>query len=237
MYVPSLAGGVVRCSGVGRAVRTWWSRFTVHVSHCDRVKGVHADVHHPFTDPARWTAYSAGHSTSHCATDLLEEGWSLHVKRNGQGGGGPSLRVRLQCFVAGVFAGRSRTNLVKVAIPTVPPQDTALLALTSSALVIIVLVLLALSIIYCKRFWKSQCQRGESMPAVLLFLLPLLFTRARGPLLTVVSIVPSVAALAAYSHPNVPLLIQKKHLILLFASAGPLLCFACSKTRRSLPPP
>ncbi|NXI38065.1 TNR27 factor, partial [Galbula dea] len=55
---------------------------------------------------------------------------------------------------------RSRINLVKVAVPTVPPQDTALLALTSSALVIIVLVLLALSIIYCKRFWKSQCQRG-----------------------------------------------------------------------------
>ncbi|XP_010185258.1 PREDICTED: tumor necrosis factor receptor superfamily member 27-like [Mesitornis unicolor] len=54
---------------------------------------------------------------------------------------------------------RSRINLVKVAVPTVPPQDTALLALTSSALVIIVLVLLALSIIYCKRFWKSQCQR------------------------------------------------------------------------------
>ncbi|XP_028940951.1 tumor necrosis factor receptor superfamily member 27 [Antrostomus carolinensis] len=54
---------------------------------------------------------------------------------------------------------RSRTNLVKVAVPTVPPQDTALLALTSSALVIIVLVLLALSIIYCKRFWKRQCQR------------------------------------------------------------------------------
>ncbi|XP_027761075.1 tumor necrosis factor receptor superfamily member 27 [Empidonax traillii] len=54
---------------------------------------------------------------------------------------------------------RSRTNLVKIAIPTVPPQDTALLALTSSALIIIVLVLLALSIIYCKRFWKSQCQR------------------------------------------------------------------------------
>ncbi|XP_010132085.1 PREDICTED: tumor necrosis factor receptor superfamily member 27 [Buceros rhinoceros silvestris] len=54
---------------------------------------------------------------------------------------------------------RSRPTLVKVAVPTVPPQDTALLALTSSALVIIVLVLLALSIIYCKRFWKSQCQR------------------------------------------------------------------------------
>ncbi|NWX39734.1 TNR27 factor, partial [Steatornis caripensis] len=59
---------------------------------------------------------------------------------------------------------RSRINLVKVAVPTVPPQDTALLALTSSALVIIVLVLLALSIIYCKRFWKSQCQRdGEAV--------------------------------------------------------------------------
>ncbi|KFQ81016.1 Tumor necrosis factor receptor superfamily member 27, partial [Phaethon lepturus] len=76
---------------------------------------------------------------------------------------------------------RSRPSLVKVAVPTVPPQDTALLALTSSALVIIVLVLLALSIIYCKRFWKSQCQRGESVPAVLLFLLPLLLTRACGP--------------------------------------------------------
>ncbi|NXD11956.1 TNR27 factor, partial [Nothocercus nigrocapillus] len=59
---------------------------------------------------------------------------------------------------------RSRISLVKVAVPTVPPQDTALLALTSSALVIIVLVLLALSIIYCKRFWKSQCQRdGEAV--------------------------------------------------------------------------
>ncbi|NXA05253.1 TNR27 factor, partial [Sapayoa aenigma] len=55
----------------------------------------------------------------------------------------------------------SRKNLVKIAVPTVPPQDTALLTLTISALVIIVLVLLALSIVYCKRFWKSQCQRGE----------------------------------------------------------------------------
>uniref|UniRef100_A0A674HZV8 Ectodysplasin A2 receptor n=1 Tax=Terrapene triunguis TaxID=2587831 RepID=A0A674HZV8_9SAUR len=53
----------------------------------------------------------------------------------------------------------SRTTLVKVVIPTVPPQDTALLVLTSSALVIIVLVLLALAIICCKRFWKSQCQQ------------------------------------------------------------------------------
>lgn len=70
-----------------------------------------------------------------------------------------AIKLRLPC------AGRSRTNLVKVAVPTVPPQDTALLALTSSALVIIVLVLLALSIIYCKRFWKSQCQRGESVHA------------------------------------------------------------------------
>lgn len=93
-----------------------------------------------------------------------------------------SLWVRFQYFVSGVCAGRSRTNLVKVAVPTVPPQDTALLALTSSALVIIVLVLLALSIIYCKRFWKSQCQRGESVRAAFLcspfavytFLAPLL---------------------------------------------------------------
>ncbi|CAM4719522.1 tumor necrosis factor receptor superfamily member 27 isoform X1 [Lepidochelys kempii] len=53
----------------------------------------------------------------------------------------------------------SRSSLVKAAIPTVPPQDTALLVLTSSALVIIALVLLALAIICCKRFWKSQCQR------------------------------------------------------------------------------
>lgn len=72
-----------------------------------------------------------------------------------------------------MFAGRSRTNLVKVAVPTVPPQDTALLALTSSALVIIVLVLLALSIIYCKRFWKSQCQRGELVLSSLLCHSPL----------------------------------------------------------------
>ncbi|XP_043349009.1 tumor necrosis factor receptor superfamily member 27 isoform X1 [Dermochelys coriacea] len=53
----------------------------------------------------------------------------------------------------------SRSSLVKAVIPTVPPQDTALLVLTSSALVIIALVLLALAIICCKRFWKSQCQR------------------------------------------------------------------------------
>lgn len=102
------------------------------------------------------------------------------MERDGKGGGGPSLRVSLQHSVAAAFAGRSRPNLVKVAVPTVPPQDTALLALTSSALVIIVLVLLALSIIYCKRFWKSQCQRGESTPAALL-LPPLLFTCACDP--------------------------------------------------------
>lgn len=126
---------------------------------------------------------------------------------------------------------------MKVAVPTVPPQDTALLALTSSALVIIVLVLLALSIIYCKRFWKSQCQRGESMPAALLFRLPLLFAGARGPLLAGQSIAPSVAALAAYRDPSAPLLVQDKALILLFTSAGPLLCLACPKARRSLAPP
>uniref|UniRef100_A0A8D0GS74 TNFR-Cys domain-containing protein n=1 Tax=Sphenodon punctatus TaxID=8508 RepID=A0A8D0GS74_SPHPU len=53
----------------------------------------------------------------------------------------------------------SRVSLVKVETPTAPPQDTTLVALTSSALVIIVLVLLTVSIIYCRRFWKSQCQR------------------------------------------------------------------------------
>ncbi|KAM7095229.1 tumor necrosis factor receptor superfamily member 27 isoform 3-T3 [Ciconia maguari] len=71
----------------------------------------------------------------------------------------PTARRRPTRSAGNACRGRSRTNLVKVAVPTVPPQDTALLALTSSALVIIVLVLLALSIIYCKRFWKSQCQR------------------------------------------------------------------------------
>ncbi|XP_067405779.1 tumor necrosis factor receptor superfamily member 27 [Emydura macquarii macquarii] len=54
----------------------------------------------------------------------------------------------------------SKTSLVKVVIPTEPLQETALLVLISSALVTIVLVLLAFSVIYCKRFWKSQCQRG-----------------------------------------------------------------------------
>ncbi|XP_074864194.1 tumor necrosis factor receptor superfamily member 27 isoform X2 [Carettochelys insculpta] len=57
------------------------------------------------------------------------------------------------------FQCSSSTGLGKSAIPTVPPQDTTFLVLTSSALVIIVLVLLALSIICGKRFWKSQCQR------------------------------------------------------------------------------
>ncbi|XP_053931253.1 tumor necrosis factor receptor superfamily member 27 isoform X2 [Cuculus canorus] len=71
----------------------------------------------------------------------------------------PTAQRQTMQSVESACQGRSRINLVKVAVPTVPPQDTALLALTSSALVIIVLVLLALSIIYCKRFWKSQCQR------------------------------------------------------------------------------
>ncbi|XP_006125304.1 tumor necrosis factor receptor superfamily member 27 [Pelodiscus sinensis] len=46
----------------------------------------------------------------------------------------------------------SRTALV-------PSQNATFLALTSSVPVIIVLVLLALAIIFGKRFWKSQCQR------------------------------------------------------------------------------
>lgn len=99
----------------------------------------------------------------------------------GRGRGGPKAFGSGSNAVSGVCAGRSRTNLVKVAVPTVPPQDTALLALTSSALVIIVLVLLALSIIYCKRFWKSQCQRGESVHAAFLSVLPLLLIHVSGP--------------------------------------------------------
>uniref|UniRef100_A0A8C8RQ28 Ectodysplasin A2 receptor n=1 Tax=Pelusios castaneus TaxID=367368 RepID=A0A8C8RQ28_9SAUR len=58
----------------------------------------------------------------------------------------------------------SKISRVKVVLPTEPPQDTTLLALTTSALLIIVLVLLVFSIICCKRFWKSQCQRGPVEP-------------------------------------------------------------------------
>uniref|UniRef100_A0A8D2KZK0 Ectodysplasin A2 receptor n=1 Tax=Varanus komodoensis TaxID=61221 RepID=A0A8D2KZK0_VARKO len=45
--------------------------------------------------------------------------------------------------------------------PPAAGQDLALVVLTSSALVILVLVLLTVSFLYCQRFWKSQCQRGE----------------------------------------------------------------------------
>ncbi|XP_066496305.1 tumor necrosis factor receptor superfamily member 27 [Tiliqua scincoides] len=54
---------------------------------------------------------------------------------------------------------RSRVSLVKVESPPAPTQDLALVVLTSSALAVISLVLLTISILYCRRFWKSQCQR------------------------------------------------------------------------------
>ncbi|KAM6426943.1 tumor necrosis factor receptor superfamily member 27 isoform 2-T2 [Liasis olivaceus] len=41
---------------------------------------------------------------------------------------------------------------------TDPAQDLVLVVLTSSALVLLALVLLTISILYCQQFWKSQCQ-------------------------------------------------------------------------------
>ncbi|XP_025026774.1 tumor necrosis factor receptor superfamily member 27 [Python bivittatus] len=41
---------------------------------------------------------------------------------------------------------------------TDPGQDLVLVVLTSSALVLLALVLLTISILYCQQFWKSQCQ-------------------------------------------------------------------------------
>ncbi|ETE67489.1 Tumor necrosis factor receptor superfamily member 27, partial [Ophiophagus hannah] len=41
---------------------------------------------------------------------------------------------------------------------TDPAQDPALVVLTSSALALLALVLLTVSILYCQQFWKSQCQ-------------------------------------------------------------------------------
>ncbi|XP_070616237.1 tumor necrosis factor receptor superfamily member 27 [Erythrolamprus reginae] len=41
---------------------------------------------------------------------------------------------------------------------TEPAQDPALAVLTSSALVLLALVLLTVSILYCQKFWKSRCQ-------------------------------------------------------------------------------
>ncbi|KAL8181300.1 UNVERIFIED_CONTAM: hypothetical protein K2H54_053290 [Gekko kuhli] len=54
---------------------------------------------------------------------------------------------------------RPRVSPEKVGNPAGTTLNTALAVLTSSALVIIVLVSL-LSLLYCQRFWKSQCQRG-----------------------------------------------------------------------------
>ena len=63
------------------------------LSRHDGVEGLHSDVHRPFTDPTCWPACSAGNNTSCCPTDLLEEARSLRMKRDGWGGGGPSLGV------------------------------------------------------------------------------------------------------------------------------------------------
>ncbi|XP_034291021.1 tumor necrosis factor receptor superfamily member 27 isoform X1 [Pantherophis guttatus] len=41
---------------------------------------------------------------------------------------------------------------------TEPAQDPALVVLTSSALVLLALILLTVAILYCQQFWKSQCQ-------------------------------------------------------------------------------
>ncbi|XP_044293817.1 tumor necrosis factor receptor superfamily member 27 isoform X1 [Varanus komodoensis] len=53
----------------------------------------------------------------------------------------------------------SGARLVRMESPPAAGQDLALVVLTSSALVILVLVLLTVSFLYCQRFWKSQCQR------------------------------------------------------------------------------
>ncbi|XP_054852800.1 tumor necrosis factor receptor superfamily member 27 isoform X2 [Eublepharis macularius] len=53
---------------------------------------------------------------------------------------------------------RSRVSPVKIDNPPGPPLDTSLVVITTSALVVLVLVSL-LSLLYCQRFWKSQCQR------------------------------------------------------------------------------
>ncbi|XP_019343419.1 tumor necrosis factor receptor superfamily member 27 [Alligator mississippiensis] len=73
-----------------------------------------------------------------------------------------SSRTNLKAAGSEVHPLHKADPLLRASTPdksTAPPQDTALLALTSSALVIIALVLLALSIIYCRRFWKCQGQR------------------------------------------------------------------------------
>ncbi|XP_034970062.2 tumor necrosis factor receptor superfamily member 27 [Zootoca vivipara] len=53
---------------------------------------------------------------------------------------------------------RSRVSLVTVEDPTAPAQDLVFVVLTIGALVIIGLALLTVSILYCQRFWKSQCE-------------------------------------------------------------------------------
>nr|XP_020640065.1 tumor necrosis factor receptor superfamily member 27 isoform X1 [Pogona vitticeps]XP_020640066.1 tumor necrosis factor receptor superfamily member 27 isoform X1 [Pogona vitticeps]XP_020640067.1 tumor necrosis factor receptor superfamily member 27 isoform X1 [Pogona vitticeps]XP_020640068.1 tumor necrosis factor receptor superfamily member 27 isoform X1 [Pogona vitticeps] len=54
---------------------------------------------------------------------------------------------------------RSKMRLVKVESPPAPATDLPLGVLTSSALVILALVLLTVSVLYCQRFWKDHGQR------------------------------------------------------------------------------
>lgn len=58
-----------------------------------------------------------------------------------------------------ILVGLSRIGLGESS--TDPVQDPALVVLMSSALVLLVLVLLTVAILYCQQFWKSQCQHGE----------------------------------------------------------------------------
>ncbi|XP_077163792.1 tumor necrosis factor receptor superfamily member 27 isoform X3 [Paroedura picta] len=57
---------------------------------------------------------------------------------------------------------RPRVTLEKAGNPAGLTLDKALVVFTSSALLIILLVSL-LSLLYCQRFWKSQCQRGKGL--------------------------------------------------------------------------
>ncbi|KAJ7310340.1 hypothetical protein JRQ81_007249 [Phrynocephalus forsythii] len=54
---------------------------------------------------------------------------------------------------------RSKVGLVEAESSPAAAHDLPLIVLTSSALAIVVLVLLTVSILYCQRFWKDQCQQ------------------------------------------------------------------------------
>ncbi|KAL7979887.1 hypothetical protein Chor_004356, partial [Crotalus horridus] len=65
-------------------------------------------------------------------------------------------RAEQACLVGKLGRGLSRIGLEENS--TDPVQDPALVVLTSSALVLLVLVLLTVAVLYCQQFWKSQCQ-------------------------------------------------------------------------------